>query len=91
MTSSAARIITAKKIDDGPFGTGDYVAVTDGVLFAAHTSWPRGGCLDAGTVVLQNLDTGAQHIVDLTSRASSTDEHVAYLLSLAAKHVGAGS
>ena len=70
------------------------VAVTAGDLYAQHTSYRRGGCLYAGTVVVRNFAPGATVAakeIDVTSRASDTPEHLGYLLSLAAKHVGGRS
>jgi hypothetical protein len=68
-----------------------HVAVVDGNLYAAHTSFRRGGCLYAGTVVLRNFSphapVGAKEI-DVTSRASDSEAHVRYLLGLAERHVG---
>lgn len=68
-----------------------HVALTYGDLYACHTSFRRGGCLYAGTVVLRNFSPRAArdaYEVDITSWASDSDAHVAYLISLAKKHVG---
>lgn len=68
------------------------VGVTDGPdgrFIATHTSFLRGGCLYAGVVYLRNWRTGAAKEIDVTSRAIDTPEHARYLISLAAKHVGA--
>lgn len=72
-----------------PFAT---VSVTDGPtgsFTVTHSSFRRGGCLYAGFAMLRNTKTGASREVDITSWASDTDDHAVYLLSLAAKHVGA--
>lgn len=65
-----------------------HVAVTSGDLYAQHSSFSRGGCLQAGTVVVRNFRTGAMHEIDVTSRASDSEAHLRYLLGLAEKHVG---
>lgn len=70
------------------------VTVTDGDLYATHTSFRRGGCLYAGTVVVRNLGPyapAASHEIDVTSRASDHESHLRYLIGLAEKHVGASS
>lgn len=74
------------------FGTKTaHVAVTDddGVLYANHSSFLRGGCLYSGFVVLRNLKTSAYKEVEITSWASDSEGHLTYLLGLAEKHVGA--
>lgn len=85
---------TTTRFEEGldSFGTefAEVMVERDG-LYALHTSYRRGGCLYAGTVVLRNLRPGAPAAskdIDITSRASDTPEHVAYLLGLAARHVG---
>ena len=66
----------------------NHVLVSDGELVAYHSSYPRGGCLYAGFVTLRNTTTGAAKEIDITSFASGTDTHAAYLIGLARKHVG---
>lgn len=61
-----------------------------GVLYACHSSFSRGGCLNVGWAVLRNFKTGASKEVDLTSRATDSEAHLRYLLSLAEKHLGGG-
>lgn len=63
----------------------------DGMLYAQHSSFRRGGCLYAGTVVVRNFKTGTSREIDVTSRATDSAEHGAYLLGLAAKHLGGRS
>ena len=70
------------------------VAVVSGDLYAQHSSFRRGGCLYAGTVILRNLSPYAKVAakeLDVTSRASDSPEHLEYLIGLATKHVGEGS
>lgn len=66
------------------------VSVTDGHLYACHSSFRRGGCLYAGTVTVRNLDVefGGSKEFEISSRASDTPGHLAYLIGLADKHVG---
>lgn len=68
------------------------VAVTSGDLYAQHSSFRRGGCLYAGTIVVRNLSPYAKVAakeIDVTSRASDSESHLRYMISLAEKHVGA--
>lgn len=64
------------------------VCVKSGTLLALHTSYRRGGCLNAGTVTLLNVATDAVREIDVTSWARKSDTHAAYLIGLAEKHVG---
>lgn len=62
-------------------------------LYACHSSFSRGGCLNLGTVTLRNLraEIGGSREFEITSRASDSAAHIAYLISLAEKHVGSAS
>lgn len=81
----AAQIVNHQ--DDGDSATISVIDRETG-LYACHSSFLRGGCLYAGTVMLRNLKAGGGREFEITSWASASDAHVAYLLSLAEKHVG---
>lgn len=78
----------AHELDPRSGPRSQHVRVAFADLSVEHDSYPRGGCLAAGTALLRNTMTGAAREVDLTSWASDSPEHVNYLLGLAVKHVG---